>query len=1301
MDAHTQAVLFNAVPLLLLAALYLAVGTVLASAFRQRGRLSELGLAYTLVFPCFGIALGLLGVLVVVNGEPLGGHVWISLPAILLAAVPVVAFLANGADRGLLGSGTAAEERTLRDRELEAMERLSRALLDAPDESEIGRLLVEELGGLFELDIANLVVIEDDGARARILRAREGGSDIDPLAEQVIDLDGEVSGVGTAVREGRPFAVFDVASSPIVNRRLNELARVTSCAFVPVVSAEVVIGVVFAGVRRRRLFGEEELALMQSFAFEAGRALARVRSARELAEALERERVVSRITLEVRSRQELDELLGVAVEGIGRALDISRCFIRLGEPGEAVAVLAEWSTPGYEPIGDATRLPVVDLAFRELETIEIADVLEDVRLRDPELGDIEELTRQGTRAALATPIVASGRAIGVLGIHRGEPGRWSRGDVLLAEAVAREAAGAIQASRLLRDSERRIAEQGALLKASEALTSDLKFDSVISRLVEELLELVAADAADCWTLATGGGELVCRAVLGLPETEIGRRIPVEGTVGRAIATGEAVLQRDFARTEQPKPTANYAVFAEVMEAPIFSFGDIRGVLGVCSVEHGRFDESDLRLIEAFANLASIALRNAEAYEESARQAQIERGFYRIAAVLGEPLSTAATLDAVAQAAAESLGGDFVGVLRAVGGELVLSGAYELPQALAAFLHSSSEHELQAASGSGKVLASRLLREDTRFGPGLPAAAEAAGSRSLLAVPLAQPGAEESGLVLVFFREERTFTDEQLELARHIAGAARGALERSELYELERRSRSLAQRLASSSRELASELDPDSVLERVTRRAAEILEASGASARVLEGDELVVRAACGDGSAELLEQRSASTAWLVGDIVQSRSPRAIANVADDPRTIESDPMLAAGHAAYLGVPMIGPAGAVEGILAVYDRRPREWRDEESETLALLAGSAASARTNAELYQGVRHEQQRSEAILANVADGIVAVDRQGKVVLWNPAAEQITGVPTAAALGQTPGQALGRPLEAEGGPSGGNPRGGSRLVAVRRGGEEAWLSLSEAVMTDPAGAVAGRIFAFRDISADRAVEQMKSDFVSTVSHELRTPLTSIYGFAETLLRQDVLFGEAERETFLRYIASESERLTAIVDRLLSVAQLDTGKMSVELTTTDVTRIVERVVSSAESTLGQNGHTFVTSFESEPLAAKADAEKVGQVLAHLIDNAVRYSPAGGTVTIAARRTDGSVELRVEDEGEGIPRGEQERIFRKFYRGEAASQTVGAGATGLGLFLAEGLVSAMGGRIWVDSPEGRGAAFVVELPAAAREN
>ena len=151
----------------------------------------------------------------------------------------------------------------------------------------------------------------------------------------------------------------------------------------------------------------------------------------------------------------------------------------------------------------------------------------------------------------------------------------------------------------------------------------------------------------------------------------------------------------------------------------------------------------------------------------------------------------------------------------------------------------------------------------------------------------------------------------------------------------------------------------------------------------------------------------STGWLVGDIVQTRSTRSIADVRADGRLVDADPMLAVGYAAYLGVPMVGPDEAVQGILAVYGRRPREWREEEAEAMNALAATAAAARSNAELYQGVSHEQQRSEAILANVADGIVAVDRDGEVVLWNPTAERVTGVPAIEALGRTPAAGSGR------------------------------------------------------------------------------------------------------------------------------------------------------------------------------------------------------------------------------------------------------------------------------------------------------
>ena len=165
-------------------------------------------------------------------------------------------------------------------------------------------------------------------------------------------------------------------------------------------------------------------------------------------------------------------------------------------------------------------------------------------------------------------------------------------------------------------------------------------------------------------------------------------------------------------------------------------------------------------------------------------------------------------------------------------------------------------------------------------------------------------------------------------------------------------------------------------------------------------------------------------------MQSRSPVAVEDASTDERLAEVDPLLREGYLGFLGVPLIAPEGAAHGVLAVYSRRPRRWRRDEIEALMALAANASAALSNAELYQRVAVEKERSFAILTNIADGIVAVDRDGTVVSWNRAAEQITGVPAHEALGRTPLQVLGRELQSDG-----DAAAGDRLVAdpARPGG----------------------------------------------------------------------------------------------------------------------------------------------------------------------------------------------------------------------------------------------------------------------------
>ena len=208
----------------------------------------------------------------------------------------------------------------------------------------------------------------------------------------------------------------------------------------------------------------------------------------------------------------------------------------------------------------------------------------------------------------------------------------------------------------------------------------------------------------------------------------------------------------------------------VLAAPIVSFGRVIGVLALHRAAPTTWMPAEILLAEAVAHETAIAIDTSRLLRESTRQAQVERGFYRIAAVLSEPLSAEATHDAVAQAAAEALGGDSAALLRAVGDELELAGSHELADRLAAYLREEAAALTECARG-GKVLASRRLLKDSRFGDGLARAAEAANRRSLLAVPLPESSGHGVGLVLVFFAGEEVFDDEQLALAAQVAGAA--------------------------------------------------------------------------------------------------------------------------------------------------------------------------------------------------------------------------------------------------------------------------------------------------------------------------------------------------------------------------------------------------------------------------------------------------------------------------------------------------------------------------------------------------
>jgi len=400
----------------------------------------------------------------------------------------------------------------------------------------------------------------------------------------------------------------------------------------------------------------------------------------------------------------------------------------------------------------------------------------------------------------------------------------------------------------------------------------------------------------------------------------------------------------------------------------------------------------------------------------------------------------------------------------------------------------------------------------------------------------------------------------------------------------------------------------------------------------------------------------------------------------------------GLRSYIGVPIVSGGDTIGAISLVQAESGRRYGEDDLALAQELARRAGAAIERARLHQEVE-DQAQAARVLAAVGDGVALVDSGGVIRLWNPGAATITGVAAGDAVGRRMGELvarwdeLGPRIPVAAGP-GESVRAETFPVEVR--GRELWLSLSGV------GVDEGTVYAFRDLTDERALEAMKSDFVATVSHELRTPLAAIHGSAKTILRHDLDLGDELRDQLLKVIADESERLALIVNDLLIASHLDSGRLPVQIESCDAKELAESVVSSARTHLPDNVTLALQAPARLPRVA-ADGGQLRQVLGNLVENAIKYTPDGGEIGVRLAKEDGFVRFAVSDPGLGIPPSEHRRVFEKFYRLDP-NMTRGIGGTGLGLYISRELVRMMDGRIWVESEPGRGSTFYVEIPQAA---
>jgi PAS domain S-box-containing protein len=581
-----------------------------------------------------------------------------------------------------------------------------------------------------------------------------------------------------------------------------------------------------------------------------------------------------------------------------------------------------------------------------------------------------------------------------------------------------------------------------------------------------------------------------------------------------------------------------------------------------------------------------------------------------------------------------------------------------------------------------------------------------GIQSLIAVPLVVEG-RVIGVAHVGSEEKRHFGPGDVRLLELIGDRIALVLNQSSLLEAERAAQERLSFLGEASTLLASSLDYVDTLTRIAQLVVPRL-ADWCTVDMLADDGSIRRLATTH-----VDPEKARWAWDVS----RRFP------------IDPDSEVGVPHVLHTGEPQFYPEIPEELLAAAAERQPglKEALDELGLSSAMIVPIAARGRTlgaisfvwaesgrrytpadlelagdlgrragiavdNAQLY---REAEERAQAarILASVGDGIVLIDTAGVVRYWNRAAEAITGLARSAVLDRPAVEAIpGWETVAKLVPVSLDPPAVPRAHSLPLGvGErELWLSVSGVSVLD------GTVYAFRDLTEERALETLKTEFVSTVSHELRTPLAAIYGAAMTLGREEVAHDEEQSSMLLNVITNESDRLARTVNAILWASRLDSDALSPTIEECDAVRLARDVVDAQRTHLPGHLRLELVSESGLPPVA-ADPDKVRQVLTNLVDNAVKYSPDGGEVRVEVSGKGEHVRFAVHDEGLGIPHAEHRRIFDKFYRLDP-DMTRGIGGTGLGLYICRELVRRMDGRIWVTSEPGRGSTFAFELPAAS---
>jgi PAS domain S-box-containing protein len=552
------------------------------------------------------------------------------------------------------------------------------------------------------------------------------------------------------------------------------------------------------------------------------------------------------------------------------------------------------------------------------------------------------------------------------------------------------------------------------------------------------------------------------------------------------------------------------------------------------------------------------------------------------------------------------------------------------------------------------------------------------------------------------RSARNFTRTDQELLTVLAEHAATAITNASLYEgthqnLARRVQELSM-MQEVARDLSAVVDMRRIASTLLHHAIRITSAE-AGLVGLQIEDKVEWTSDGYITAAL-EDKSWAPDWKSGAIGQATRTGQSTLHDDLSRNFDSVHTLPQTHSQLVIPILLGEQ--VVGIIDLESTQVNAFSNDDQRFLLALSDRAAVAIQNTRLFDRVIEEQSKTKLVLQSIADGVYTVDCDLRILTFNPAAEQIMGWREAEVQGElcsktfcnvgSDGQSHQTQLIQQALERGQPTSSDSDAPAIlNRDGREIFVSSSVAPISDRKGQVVGAVVAFRDVSAERELDRLKSDFVSMVSHELRSPLANLSAAIE--LMYSALHNQDVMQQALDIANTNKQRLVRLVSDILNISQIEAGQMKAQREPVTVLPIIQRLVRTAQAST--NKHQILFRKPDSVPFVMADSNKLEIVLNNFLENAIRYSPDGGRILVKiVGPVDDQLVISVIDEGIGISKEHAEKIFDRFYRVDGSDGRKVYGH-GLGLYISKHLIELQNGRIWVQSKEGLGSCFSFSLP------